>query len=177
MSQSITLICGTNRNDALSLGITEIYQQFLIKEGCETTLINLSKLPIDFAFSALYDNYYKNEAFNYYVDVMLQSKKYVFVVPEYNGSFPGALKTFIDGLEYPNTFRNKKGALVGISSGGHAASLALSHMTDVLNFCGLNILAYKPRLDRIEHNFENGILTNAKYLSMLERQVKMLIEF
>jgi len=154
-----------------------MYNQILRTHGCETTLLDLSLLPFDFAFSALYDNYGKNEAFNYYVNVMLESKKYVFVVPEYNGSFPGALKTFIDGLEYPNTFRNKKGALVGISSGGHGASLTLSHLTDILNFCGLNLLAYKPRLDRIEHNFENGMITNTKYVEMLEKQAKMLLAF
>ncbi len=177
MSQSITLICGTNRNDAVSLFITELYENILRQQGCETILVNLSQLPPDFAFSALYHNYRKNEAFNHYVNVMLETKKYVFVVPEYNGSFPGALKTFIDGLEYPNTFRNKKGALVGIASGGFGASLALSHLTDILNFCGLNVLAYKPRLDHIEHNIANGTLTNQKYLQMLEKQAKMLVEF
>jgi NAD(P)H-dependent FMN reductase len=177
MSQSITLICGTNRKDAISLQVTEYYEKVLKEMGCQTVLINLSQLPPDFAFSALYDNYGKNDTFNYYVDLMLESKKYVFVVPEYNGSFPGALKTFIDGLAYPNTFRNKKGALVGLASGGHGASLALSHLTDILNFCGLNLLAYKPRLDHIELNVKEGSLSNVKYMQMLEKQAKMLVEF
>jgi NAD(P)H-dependent FMN reductase len=177
MSQSITLICGTNRKDAISLQVTEYYEKVLKELGCQTILINLSQLPTDFAFSALYDNYGKNDTFNYYVDLMLESKKYVFVVPEYNGSFPGALKTFIDGLAYPNTFRNKKGALVGLASGGHAASLALSHLTDILNFCGLNLLAYKPRLDHIELNVKEGSLANVKYMQMLEKQAKLLVEF
>jgi NAD(P)H-dependent FMN reductase len=177
MSQSITLICGTNRKDAISLQVTEYYEKVLKEMGCQTVLINLSQLPADFAFSALYENYGKNDTFNYYVDLMLESKKYVFVVPEYNGSFPGALKTFIDGLAYPNTFRGKKGALVGLASGGHGASLALSHLTDILNFCGLNLLAYKPRLDHIELNVKEGSLANAKYMQMIERQAKMLVEF
>lgn len=177
MSQSITLVCGTNRKDAISLHVTQLYEKNLKELGCETVLLDLSQLPPDFAFSALYDNYGTNETFNYYVKVMLESEKYVFIVPEYNGSFPGVLKTFIDGLEYPNTFRNKKGALVGLASGGHGASLALSHLTDILNFCGTHVLAYKPRLDRIEHNMENGILTNTKYVAMIEKQAKMIVEF
>jgi NAD(P)H-dependent FMN reductase len=108
---------------------------------------------------------------------MLASTKYVFIVPEYNGSFPGALKTFIDGLEYPNTFRNKKGALVGLASGGVGASLLLSHLTDIFNFCGMNILAYKPRLEKIEHVIVNDELVDQGYISKLEKQAKMLLEF
>lgn len=175
--EEITIVCGTNRKDSISIRITEIYQEILSRLGVKTALLDLSKLPADFAFSALYDNYGKNEAFNPYIDQMLQCKKFVFVVPEYNGSFPGALKTFIDGLEYPNTFRNKKAALVGIASSGYGASLALSHLTDIFNFCGMHILAYKPRLEKIEQHFSDGTITNVKYLQMLEKQANMLTAF
>lgn len=177
MSQRYTLVCGTNRRDAISLHITEVYRSILSEHGVTTELLDLRKLPPDFAFSALYENYGKNEAFNPYVNIMLETDKYVFVVPEYNGSFPGALKTFIDGLEYPNTFRNKKGALVGLASSGHGASLALSHLTDIFNFCGMHILAYKPRLERIEESFEAGKMTSEKYYAMLVRQAELLIDF
>ncbi|HEY4656679.1 MAG TPA: NAD(P)H-dependent oxidoreductase [Cyclobacteriaceae bacterium] len=177
MNHRYTLVCGTNRKDAISLNITEIYKEILAGHGVESELLDLRKLPHDFAFSALYENYGKNRAFNPYVDRMLKSEKFVFIVPEYNGSFPGALKTFIDGLEYPNTFRNKKGALVGIASSGHGASLALSHLTDIFNFCGMSILAYKPRLERIEEHFEDGRLVNEKYRTMLEQQASLLINF
>lgn len=177
MSQRYTLVCGTNRRDAISLHITEVYQSILSDRGVATQLLDLHKLPPDFAFSALYENYGKNEAFNPYINLMLETDKYVFVVPEYNGSFPGALKAFIDGLEYPNTFRNKKGALVGLASSGHGASLALSHLTDIFNFCGMHILAYKPRLERIEESFEAGKMISEKYLAMLVRQAELLIGF
>lgn len=177
MSNAVTIVCGTNRKDAVTLLVTTKYQEIMTSLGVETNVINLADLPEDFAFSALYDNYGKNLKFNPYVDMMLATKKFVFIVPEYNGSFPGALKTFIDGLEYPNTFRNKKGALVGIASSGQGASLALSHLTDIFNFCGMHILAYKPRLEKIEANIENGEITNPRYVGMLEKQVKMLMEF
>jgi chromate reductase len=177
MSDQVAVICGTNRKDAISLRVTEIYREVLGKLNIPSVLIDLSKLPLDFAFSALYGNYGKNSDFNTYLSQMLESKKFVFVVPEYNGSFPGALKTFIDGLDYPNTFRNKKGALVGIASGGYGAVLALSHLSDIFNFCGMHVLAYKQRLERIEHNFSDGNFTNPKYLEMLEKQAAMFAEF
>src|SRR5690606_16646643 len=126
MSQRYTLVCGTNRRDAISLHVTEVYRTILSERGVTTNLLDLHKLPPDFAFSALYENYGKNEAFNPYVRLMLETDKYVFIVPEYNGSFPVALKTFIDGLEYPHTYRNKNGALVGLASSVHGARLALT---------------------------------------------------
>jgi NAD(P)H-dependent FMN reductase len=113
----ITIICGTNRKDAVSHTIANIYSQILDSLGAEYQYINLEHLPMDFTFSALYENSGQNEIFNRYREMMLNSEKYAFIVPEYNGSFPGVLKAFIDGLQFPDTFTAKKAALVGVSSG------------------------------------------------------------
>ena len=172
----ISIICGTNRTDAISFGITKTYQEALEELGAKTNLINLADLPPDFAFSALYENEGKNKQFNTFREQMQISAKFVFIVPEYNGSFPGVLKTFIDGLAYPYTFRNKKSALVGVASGGQGASLALSHLTDVLNHCGTHVVAYKPRLIKIDDHFENCTLSE-RYALQLKKQAQMLIEF
>jgi NAD(P)H-dependent FMN reductase len=173
---NISIICGTNRTDAISLGITQTYLAALQEIGVTASLIDLANLPPDFAFSALYENEWRNDQFNTLRELMKGSDKFVFIVPEYNGSFPGVLKTFIDGLEYPNTFRNKKCALVGVASGGQGSSLALSHLTDILNHCGTHVLAYKPRLMKIDEHFENGIL-NDRYTLQLKKQAQMLLNF
>ena len=39
------------------------------------------------------------------------------VVPEYNGSFPGVLKHFIDLLRFPESFQDKPVAFVGAANG------------------------------------------------------------
>jgi len=173
----ILLVCGTNRKDSLSLPVTKAYEEILNKSNISTTLINLQHLPHDFAFSALYDNLGKNDSFSLFSKAVLDHNKYIFVVPEYNGSFPGVLKTFIDGLPYPGAFRTPKCALVGLSSGGHNASLALSHLTDIFNFCGMNVLAYQPRLEHIEQFVKDGQITNPKYVERLERQAKQFLDF
>lgn len=172
----VSIICGTNRTDAISLGITQAYQSALEDLGIKTNLINLATLPPDFAFSALYENEGKNDRFNIFREQMQESGKFVFIVPEYNGSFPGVLKTFIDGLAYPHTFRNKKCALVGVASGGQGSSLALSHLTDILNHCGTHVLAYKPRLVKIDDHFIMGALDD-RYTLQLKKQAHMLLEF
>lgn len=177
MNHPITIIIGTNRLPANSRPIGLIYKEILEKKGATAQLIDLAELPEDFVFSALYKNSGKNEAFNHYRQLMSVSDKYVFLVPEYNGSFPGVLKAFIDGMEYPGTFQGKKGALVGISSGGQGGGLALSHLTDILNYCGTHVLAFKPKLSRIEQNMVENKISNPFYLDMLEQQAEMLLSF
>ncbi|QSE99067.1 NADPH-dependent FMN reductase [Fulvivirga lutea] len=175
--EKITIVCGTNRNDSVSYQIANLYKGLLDAVNCPNELIDLSDLPNDFAFSALYEMAGKNEHFNHFRELMAETKKFVFIVPEYNGSFPGVLKTFIDGLKFPDTFKGKKCALVGVSSGIQGAGLALSHLTDIFHYCGTEVLSLKPKLSHIEKNFENGKITNPLYKALLDEQVEKIIGF
>jgi len=173
----ITIISGTNRENSVSAQVANLYQNLLSQHQEESKIIDLADLPKDFIYTALYDNNGKNPEFNKFLEQLRTSDKYVFVIPEYNGSFPGVLKAFIDGMEYPNSFQNKKCALVGISSGMQGAGLALSHMTDIFNYLGMHVLALKPKLARIEKNFDGEEVTDKLYGELLEQQVIKLLEF
>lgn len=172
----ITIICGTNRKDAVSMRIVKIYSSLLQERGQQTQILSLDKLPGDFVSSALYENAGKNEVFNQFREIMAAADKMVFVVPEYNGSFPGVLKAFIDGLKFPDTFTDKKCALIGVSSGVQGAGLALSHLTDIFNYCGTHVLAQKPKLSRIEENLTENTLTQL-YHDLLVEQAEKFIRF
>ena len=173
----ITIISGTNRPNSNARLISSIYGGLLQQMGIAHQILDLLDVPPDFITTALYGNSGKNPAFNKLISMVESSEKFVFVVPEYNGSFPGILKAFIDGLSYPNSFRNKKGALVGVSTGTQGGALALSHLTDVLNYMGMHVLAAKPRLMHIHRNMENGRVTNNLYLDLLQQQIDQFIPF
>ena len=175
--EKIAAICGTNRNDSVSMEITLIYKSLLEELDQQVEIIDLKNLPSDFITRALYENSGKNQDFNTYRDLMADLKKFVFIVPEYNGSFPGVLKTFIDGLKFPDTFTDTKCALVGVSSGVQGAGLALSHLTDIFNYCGTNVLALKPKLAQIDRFLEDGKVTNDLYNTLLRDQARKLVEF
>ena len=177
MKEVIYIISGTNREQAVSYKVSQIYQQEFSALGISSEIIDLQKLPTDYLFSGLYDNAGKNEEMNVIRKKMKEGKKFVFVIAEYNGSFPGVLKAFIDGLEYPGTFTNKKCALVGISSGNQGAVLAMSHLTDILNYCGAHVLAQKPKLASISAHFEAGVITSERYMKHIKLQVKQLLDF
>lgn len=173
----IKIIVGTNRQNSVSKQIAEIVQTILLEKGAESEILELIDLPSDFIETALYENNGKNEAYNAFHERVSIGKKFVFIVPEYNGSFPGILKTFIDGMAYPNSFRNKKAAMIGISSGVGGGGIALSHLTDIFHYLGMHVLALKPKLSQIEHNMSDNLLTNKLYNELLHSQADMLLEF
>ncbi|MCP4460613.1 MAG: NAD(P)H-dependent oxidoreductase [Cytophagales bacterium] len=173
----ITLVSGTNRPASVTRQVVDIYQSMLEQRNISSEIIDLVDLPEDFISTALYDNSGKNATFQPMQDQMLEADKYVFFVPEYNGSFPGILKTFIDGLSYPDTFKGKKCALVGLSSGVQGSVLAMSHLTDIFNYAKMHVLAEKPKLLHIENHLKNGKMVNPLFSSLLEEQIDSFIRF
>jgi NAD(P)H-dependent FMN reductase len=171
-----TIISSTNRTGAYTRMIAGIYANILQEKGHIPNILDLKNLPRDFVFSALFENEGGNPEFNEIQKLVDATKKFIFIVPEYNGSFPGVLKAFIDGLRYPDSFRNKFAALVGLSSGHMGGALALSHLTDVLHYLGMHVLPIKPRLPRITRILEDGVFSEPIYMQLLNDQAQQLID-
>jgi chromate reductase, NAD(P)H dehydrogenase (quinone) len=161
----------------MSAKICHYYEKILSGMGEECQFIDLNLLPVDFIFSCLYENAGKNPDFFSFQEKVTASNKFIFIVPEYNGSFPGVLKAFIDGLKFPDSFKGKKAAIVGLSAGNQGAALAMSHLVDILNFLGMHVLAKRPRLTNMENSFSEGEFQNKYYSKMLNEQAKELISF
>jgi chromate reductase, NAD(P)H dehydrogenase (quinone) len=173
----ITLVSSTNRKNSLTLRVTKYYQEILKSKGAESTIIDLADLPADFLFTALYHEAGKNEEFNKFRHLIEHSDKFVFIVPEYNSSFPGVLKAFIDGMKYPHSFRNKKAALVGLSAGMMGGTLALSHLTDIFNYLGMEILALKVKLASLDKQMIEDKIDNKLYNELLNQQADQVIKW
>ena len=173
----ITIVCGTNRKNSITAQVVQFYDQILKGKGQQTRTLLLEELPTDFTTSALYENAGKNEAFNNFQQQVDACEKFVFITPEYNGSFPGVLKAFIDGMRYPDTFEGKKCALIGISAGTQGAALAMSHLTDIFNYLGMIVLPNKPRLASMDGKISEGEITDSLYIQLLEEQADQIIGF
>src|SRR5690554_3821137 len=96
MNPRIAIISGTDRPNSYALRVaTYITDQFLAN-GTDAVLVDLQNFPTaDVAGGRYGEDIPSIEAFNKEV---LESDAMLFVVPEYNGSFPGILKLFIDYL-------------------------------------------------------------------------------
>jgi chromate reductase len=174
---SILVVSGTNRPGAMTRKIATCYQEVLEGLGGHSSVLDLADLNTDFIDKALYHNTGKDEGFNAFVELLSQYQKLVFILPEYNGSYPGILKLFIDGLPYPNALTNKKAALVGLSANMHGAGIALSHLNDVFSYLGMHTLALRVKLGQIKAHFVEGRFTNDLYRELIDVQARQLIEF
>ncbi|SHK85310.1 NADPH-dependent FMN reductase [Hymenobacter psychrotolerans] len=174
----ITIIAGTNRPDSRARRIANLYAGILHELQATHQILDLAELPADVSVSALYDNTGRHDGFNRLADLAAEADKLVLVVPEYNCSYPGVLKTFIDGLPYPGGIRGKKAALVGLGTGAQGGLLALSHLTDVLMYLGTAVLPARVRLPFIDqHLTAEGDLTHAFYQQLLREQAAQLVAF
>lgn len=173
----ISIIVGTHRHDNSTQHIAKFYFNELLKSNSQVKLLELEFLPQDFL--------YRNEIFgelspefseivdNYIVD----SNKFLFVLPEYNGSFPGVLKSFIDCIP-PKYFFGKKAAMVGISSGRAGNLRGMEHLTGVLNYLDVMVMPKQLPISRIHTLLdEGGNLVDAETISVIERQLKKFVDF
>lgn len=174
----ITILVGTNRPSSRAGRIAVIYASLLAELGEETQLLSLTELPADFITSALYGNAGSHDEYNRLAAKLNSGSKLVVIVPEYNGSFPGVLKAFIDGLPYPGGIRGKKAALVGLSDGGQGGLLAMSHLSDVFMYLGTAVLPQRVRLPFIGKELsESGEFVNELPRQLLREQAQALLDF
>ncbi len=106
------------------------------------------------------------------------SGKFVFVLPEYNGSIPGILKLMIDNSDIRNCWWYKKAMLVGVADGRAGNLRGLDHMTNILHYLRVNVLYNKLPISRIneEIDMEGNILKPATQL-VIEQQIEEFLKF
>jgi len=78
----------------------------------------------------------------------------IFVVPEYNGSFPGIVKTWIDVL-HPSFFWGKAVMLIGVSSGRAGNLRGLEHLSGICQHLKMHVYHFKLPISRIEEIWKN----------------------
>lgn len=166
----ITIISATNRPNSITLKIAKNYSQLMEKQGVESKLFSLESLPADFTKTDLYNQRSENfqQLLNEYI---IPAKKFVLIVPEYNGSFPGILKTFIDAV-HPDINRGKMVALVGVSSGRAGNLRGLDHLTGILHYLGMHILPNKQPISSVLTLLnEDGSIKDENTIKVLEKQI------
>jgi NAD(P)H-dependent FMN reductase len=100
------------------------------------------------------------------------------VVPEYNGSFPGVLKVFIDACKFPDSFFGKKAALVGLSSGKYGNIRGIDHLTGICHYINLHVLPMRLHIPAIDKEFDDqNDLFKADTVKFTDEQIARFIAF
>jgi len=176
----ITIISGTNRSGSKTLDFATSFLEMVSEMGEDVQLLDLSTLAPEWLFSGMYD---KSKMTPELLDIqkrfVLDTDAFVVFAPEYNGSFPGMVKLFIDAIsvnEYPRNFKNKTFALVGISSGRAGNLRGIDHLADIIAHMGGWVLPNKLPLSGVDALLdEKGNVTDAATLTSLRSCAEQLI--
>jgi len=172
----ITIISATNRPNSSTLKIAGYYLQLLEQQGIKPKLLSLEQVPVDIAFNELFQK--RSAGFQQILDeYIIPAQKFVIIAPEYNGSYPGILKVFIDAL-HPEMIRGKKVGLIGISSGRAGNLRGLDHLTGILHHIGLHIFHNKLPISNVLTLFdEHGTLKDENTIKTLEKHALGIIAY
>jgi NAD(P)H-dependent FMN reductase len=119
-----TIISGTNRKGSKTLKVAREYQRLLTEKGIEVKLFSLENVNL----------LYRDKDFEKIEnEVLIPGNKFIFISPEYNGSFPGALKLLFDTGKSHQIWWHKKAMLTGVSTGRAGNLRGMDHLTTVLN--------------------------------------------
>ena len=172
----VTIIASTNRPGSSTLKMAKYYQQKLSEKGVEAGLLSLEDLPPNLLQTDLYGK--RSPGFAKIQEIVTQTDKFLFVIPEYNGSYPGVLKVMIDACAFPESFYEKKAALVGVSAGKYGNIRGVDHFTGVCHYLSLHVMPLKLHIANIKQELdENGRLFKEDTVKFTDEQIDKFILF
>jgi NAD(P)H-dependent FMN reductase len=172
----ITIISSTNRPGSSTLKVARYYQKKLLEKGVEAGILSMVQLPPNMLQTDLYGK--RSAEFQEIQDIVTATDKFIFIIPEYNGSFPGALKVFVDACSFPDSFYEKKAALVGISSGKYGNIRGIDHFTGVCHYVNLHVMPLKLHIANIKTEFnEYSDLYKEDTVKFTDDQIEKFIKF
>ena len=171
----ITIISGTNRSNSNSLKVAKLCNEILEEKGIASQVYSLDSLSNDFLFSEMYQDHSENfkNTITKYIHLV---DKIIFVVPEYHGSYSGALKVFLDAIS-SDDIMDKKTMLVGVASGHAGGIRPLGHLTDVLHHLKAEVFSRKPKLSYIDKLIDSKGDFNQNTIQSLNANIELFLNY
>lgn len=171
----IEVIVGTDRPDSKSLVVSGIIAGFVREAGADVGIIDLRDLNLaEFAGGRYMDGARGSVAKA--VHRVNKADGVHVVIPEYNGSYPGILKLFIDYWRYPETFEHRPVALTGL--GGRWGGLrAVEHMQQVFGYRNAYVFPNRVFLNHVDKVLTHEGLVDLGLENLLRIQAAGFVKF
>ena len=171
----IVVVCGTNREGALSrLLATEVVESYQ-QRGHDVDLLDMNELPPEILAGTAYKE--PAAGIKALVDRFLKADGVVFIVPEYNGSYPGILKLFVDMLPYPEGFDCRPCAFIGLAAGQFKGLRAVEHFQQVAGYRHAHVFPRRLFIGDSYKQFVDGKLADDELSMRLKEQAEQFLEF
>lgn len=165
----ITIVSGTNRKGSKTLQVAYFYKQYLENRGVEHSLFSLEDIDVSSRNEELVGIEHK---------LIIPCPKFLFILPEYNGSFPGSIKTFIDNTDIRKCWWGKKALLTGVADGRGGNLRGLDHFTGILQYLRVNVHYNKLPLSKINEIMDpSGNFINEIAQQSIFNQIEDFIEY
>ena len=163
-----TIISGTNRIDSHTEKVAKAYQNILRAKNINAEIFTLKDIDLINK---------KEEFLQKEREILIPSKKFLFIIPEYNGSYPGILKMMIDYSDIRNTWHFKKALLTGVASGRAGNLRGMDHLADTLHYLKMNVYYNKLPISSINQVMDKEGNLNAETLRVINAQVDEFIAY
>ncbi|MCB9831190.1 MAG: NAD(P)H-dependent oxidoreductase [Planctomycetes bacterium] len=173
----IVIVPGTNRAGSLSYMLAQVVREQYESLDADTDLLDLKEMDAEFLLPSAYKE--PGDRVRGMVKRFMASDGVVFIVPEYNGSYPGVLKLFIDMLPYPDGFDSRPVSFIGLAAGEFQSLRAVEHLQGVT---GYRNAFHHPRRTFIGKSYERfdmatGKLKEAELEERLMKQARSFVDF
>ncbi len=163
-----TIISGTNRSGSHTEKAAREYQRILKNKNIDAKLFSLQDLDVLNRNEAIK----KAEA-----EILIPTQKFIFIIPEYNGSYPGVLKAFIDNSDIKNVWNYKKALLTGVATGRAGNIRGMDHLSDTLHFMKMNVFYNKLPISVIDKVLDNEGHFNEETMKAINHQLDEFIVY
>ncbi len=164
-----TITSATNRIGSDTEKVTNAYLQLFENKGVHAevfTLIGLNVLERNPELTGI-----ENE-------VLIPTQKFIFIMPEYNGTFPGVLKAIIDITDVKKVWWWKKALLPGLSTARAGNLRGMDQITGSLHHLNVFVHPNKLPISVIDKVMDrDGIITSKITIAAINIQLEQFINF
>jgi NAD(P)H-dependent FMN reductase len=159
----ITIISGTNRLGSNTLKVANEYKRLLEERGKEASIFSLESVDV----MSCNAGFTKIEE-----EIIIPAKAFIFIVPEYNGSFPGVLKMLFDNSRSHEIWFNKEALITGNATGRAGNLRGMDHLADILNYLKITVHPNKLPLSTVNKLMDSeGRFIDAGSVAAISKQL------
>lgn len=165
----IPVILGTVRQGRMSEHVGKfVVEEVAKREGVETELIDIRKLPISITDAG---ESIKDPGFS---ATVMRADGLIIVTPEYNHGYPGLLKHVLDTCL--KEYIHKAVGICGVSAGPFGGTRVIENLLPVMRELGLVTIFWDGNFSNVQNIFdESGKLLDEAYIRRLDKFLKELI--
>jgi NAD(P)H-dependent FMN reductase len=157
-----TIISGTNRIGSHTEKVAREYQRILKNKNIDANFFTLEGLDV---------LHRTGEIIKAETEILIPTEKFIFIIPEYNGSYPGVLKAMIDNSDTRKVFNYKKALLTGVATGRAGNLRGMDHLSDTLHFMKMNVFYNKLPISVIDKVMDKEGHLNDETLQAVNKQI------